>query len=237
VCAVLPLALADDEALTYQERVAKAQENQGTGLSNDQAAYIVIGLMVLLAVVIFTMVIAKIGPFKPREVRFIELHPNHALTVAAMADIAEREMTLVSSQLDLSRLTADAKLKLKLKKLRSKLRHGTQKTESQAHTAAAQRPSVLAFELELVQATDQAQMEVSNQTSKVDATISLLTKKKAAQHRKASKDAQSLGSRSSKASKTGSLGRNKKKISMLPESVPKNGKPTVRDTHAVVNTY
>ena len=58
------------------------------------------------------------------------------------------------------------------------------------------RPSVLAFELEQVQAADTAQLRVSVQESHLDAKTSMLKKKKAAMHRKASEHSRetSLGS-------------------------------------------
>lgn len=71
-------------------------------------------------------------------------------------------------------------------------RHGTIKSESKPHTSASQRPSVLALELELFQATDQAQVEVSMLESKVDAKTKLFQKKKAARDRKESQESHRL---------------------------------------------
>lgn len=93
------------------------------------------------------------------------------------------------------------------------------------------RASVLAFELEQVQAAETAQLRVSVQESHLDAKTSMLKKKKAAMHRKASEHSRdtSLGSigevggESGKAPK-GKLkfGSGKKKpLPPTPESVPK----------------
>lgn len=192
------MASAEDgsltETLTYQERLELLINAPAEGMKEDTIAYIAMGTMLGISLAIFILVMAKIGPFRTRVARVsaVQRTPMHFNTAMDVAEVAEHEMTLVKNQLDLSRLTADARLKVKLKRLRSKLKHGTIKSESKPHTSASQRPSVLALELELFQATDQAQVEVSMLESKVDAKTKLFQKKKAARDRKESQESHRL---------------------------------------------